>query len=177
MEKFLSFKNEGRKHMSRIKTTNTVAINKEVLEYFVGVLPNEVIGKTTAGDKTTVKDEFSEIAKLIGKAKGMVKVHYLLCHPEDINLYNKSGQKLGFKSVEQDAISLSDYEKRIGKHMMATAKKIIWFSSVCEKYTGETILESYVDLRSRKSCQQLVKVFSEYIDNVDAFAEGYESVM
>ena len=54
---------------SRIKT-NTVAINKEVLEYFVGVLPNEVIGKTTAGDKTTVKDEFSEIAKLSEKRKG-----------------------------------------------------------------------------------------------------------
>lgn len=59
---------------SRIKT-NTVAINKEVLEYFVGVLPNEVIGKTTAGDKTTVKDEFSEIAKLIGKAKGLSLIH------------------------------------------------------------------------------------------------------
>ena len=79
---------------SRIKT-NTVAINKEVLEYFVGVLPNEVIGKTTAGDKTTVKDEFSEIA-------GTVSSLRLDCIASLVTKQSREKSVLFIKSVGAD---------------------------------------------------------------------------
>mgnify|MGYP000056057720 CR=1 FL=1 len=125
-------------------------IDKDTLKTFIGVCCYDEVGTRRDGTKTTLLDEMKTLGKWYTKI-------------ETITIYNYESRKamliVEYSEEERANAIIKTYE--------LSAKKILWLSSQCKKFTGHSFVNAKVDMSKESEIINLVDALNFTMNHPD----------